>query len=120
MRGGRMVAWRVIGAGLVVVGTCILARPSDAEEQQAPVRSGMQAHVDPATGRFVPEPVGRPQEPSPQPARLPVTEVQAPGGGTMVELDERFMSRMVATVGPDGRVHLGCETGDGPHVHAGQ
>jgi len=112
-----MTAWRTIGVGLVVVGACAVPRTSDGED--AP-RAGMEAHVDPQTGRLVPEPVVPPPS-RPQPiAPLPIAEVPAPGGGMMVRLNGQFMSRMVATIDADGRMHVECVTGDGPHVHTGE
>jgi hypothetical protein len=110
------VVWRAIGAGLVIVAACVVARTTGAEEGRAPAaRSGMQAHVDPATGRLVPEPVV-PQPAPPRATRPPLADVPAPGGGMMVELGERFMSRTIATIDADGRLHVDCVTGDGPHV----
>ena len=77
----------------------------------------MQAHVDPTTGRLVPEPTTPPVA---RPAPAPLAEVPAPGGGMMVHLNGQFMSTIVATVEPDGSVRVGCVTGDGSAVHAGE
>jgi hypothetical protein len=39
-------------------------------------------------------------------------EIAAPGGGTMVRLEGRFQSYVVASVGKDGRVTIACEDGE--------
>ena len=78
--------------------------------------AGLMAFVDPATGKLV--------EPSAADlaaffARNPelrkalststegLTEVPLPGGGYKVDLQGRFRSTIVATVGPDGKPRLG-------------
>jgi hypothetical protein len=104
---------------LVVLG--VLAIPSARAEEcvaPAPAQSGMQAHVDPDTGRLVPEPVVPPPS-RPEPPAPPLAPEPAPGGGMMIRLKGRFMSTLVATAGPDGNVHVGCVTGDGHTVHPG-
>ena len=94
--------------GLVLLLCASVARAGDA---------GMEAHVDPLTGALVPEAVGpvRPAPALPAPA-LPASELPAPGGGMMIDIRGRFMSSVVATVAPDGSLHLDCVTDDG-HVH---
>jgi hypothetical protein len=112
-----MRAWRAVGVGLVVLGLCTL-RSTCGEEvvTPSPVRNGMQAHVDPQTGRLVPEAVTPVVPAIPAvPARL--AEVPAPGGGMMVHMDGRFMSTLVATVDEHGDAHVGCVTEDGATVH---
>jgi hypothetical protein len=94
--------------GLAVLLCASIARAGDA---------GMEAHVDPLTGTLVPEAVG-PVIPVPAlpPPALPAAEIPAPGGGMMIDIRGRFMSSVVATVAPDGSVHLDCVSDDG-HVH---
>lgn len=102
-----MATWRTLGVA-VLCGVCATgaARGDD----------GMQAHVDPQTGALVPE-ASLPVVPAlPAPAR-PVAEVPAPGGGMMIDVSGRFMSSTVATVAPDGSLHVGCVTSDPTHVH---
>jgi hypothetical protein len=110
-----MGAWRTIGVGLVLLGICAVPSARGGDERAA--RAGMEAHVDPQSGRFVPEPVVPPPSRPVVPAPLPAPEVPAPGGGMMVHLNGRFLSHLVATVDDDGHVHLDCVTGDAPHVH---
>jgi len=61
-----------------------------------------------------------PQVIVPQDLRPPLVAVTKPDGSLEVELDDRYQSRITATVGADGRVHLGCVTGDDAHDHAGE
>ncbi len=111
-----MVVWRSVGVCLVLLGICAVPSARGGDDG---ARSGMQAHVDPTTGRLVPEPVippvSRPTPPAPALAQEP-----APGGGTMIRLKGQFMSTTVATVEPDGNVRVDCVTGDGSAVHAGE
>ena len=97
------------GACLVLLGICAI--PS-ARAGDGAARSGMQAHIDPQTGRLVPEPVTPPVS-RPSPTAPPLAPEPAPGGGTMVRLHGQFMSTTVATVEPDGSVRVECVTGDG-------
>jgi hypothetical protein len=122
-----MAARWSVGAGLVVLGLGVLAHRGRAQEQAtaAPAtpsahvapsvaQSGMQVHVDPRTGRFVPEPVVAPPA-RPLPSPVPqLAEVPASGGGMMVPLNGHFMSNVVATVNPDGTIRMDCVTGDAP------
>jgi hypothetical protein len=107
-----MSAWRGVGVGLVVLGVCPV-RSASAEDVVAapPAVQGMQVHVDPSTGRRVPEPV-TPVPPAIPAVRPRLAEVPAPGGGMMIRLDGRFMNTLVATVDEQGKVHLGCVTED--------
>ena len=114
-----MVARWWIGVGLVVVGIGALARLGSAEEAGNPApRAGMQAHVDPATGKLLQEPAVPPPAQALPSRRPPLAEVPAPGGGTMVELDGRFMSTMTATLDADGSIRIDCTTGSAAHAPA--
>ena len=90
------------------------------DEGAAGRQPGMKAHVDPSSGRLVPEPVA-PGAAEPLPAPAPsLPEEAAPGGGTMVRLKGQFMSDVVATVNPDGSVRIECQSAPGsahPHPH---
>lgn len=104
--------WLAVGFALLAFGSLPSARGEDA----GGARAGMRAHVDPSTGRLVPEPVV--PEPSRLPApRPPAIEEPALGGGMMIRLNGRFMNDLVATVNPDGSVHMDCRTADHPHSH---
>jgi hypothetical protein len=103
--------------GLVVLGALVVGGQPAASAEHARHRvapSGMQAHVDPATGRLVPEavvplPAGREPAPLPLPSEEP-----APGGGMMSVLHGRFMNSVVATVEADGSVRIDCHPADDP------
>jgi hypothetical protein len=82
-----------------------LVAPCRAHE--VPAISGMRAHVDPETGRRVPE-AAVPETPRALPAPPRAVETPAPGGGMMLDVRGRFMSEVVATVEPDGRVRIDC------------
>jgi hypothetical protein len=114
-----MVVWRTIVLGLVVFGTCVVPARSEGDGR-TPAQSGMRAYIDPQTGRFVPEPVDRSQRPQPAPTRPPVEAVPQADGSLEIKFDERHRSNVVATVGADGQVHVGCVMGDPSHVHAGE
>jgi hypothetical protein len=110
--------WRsASGLGLGVLGALVaVGVPAASAEDGAPpaVTSGMRAHVDPATGRLVPEPVV-PAPAARQPAPLPLpAEEPAPGGGMMSVLHGRFMNSVVATVEADGSVRIDCRPSDDP------
>ena len=73
---------------------------------------GMVIHVDPATGKILPAPpssgeipqqAAKSQIPAPQLYEVPSP---TPGGGIMVDLKGQFLTPLVATVGPDGKVTL--------------
>jgi len=100
------------GAALVLFGTIVApaVRAGEAAPDPSASTPGMKAYVDPRTGELVPErPVGLPPEPtSPALDRSTVglVEIPAPGGGTMIDLQGRFQSPLVATLGPDGTLRL--------------
>jgi hypothetical protein len=122
-----MAARWSVGVGLVVLGLGVLAHRGRAQEHATAAsdtpsalvasnaaQSGMQVHVDPRTGRFVPEPVVAPPA-RPLPSPVPqLAEEPAPGGGVMVHLHGHFMSNVVATVNPDGTIRMDCVTADAP------
>jgi hypothetical protein len=115
-----MVVRRSVGVCLVLLGIHAISSAHAGDDAAPPAaQSGMQAHVDPATGRLVPEPVSPPLA-RPAPPAPPLVAEPAPGGGMVVHLNGQFMSTAVATVESDGSVHVDCVTGDGPTVHAGE
>ena len=116
--------------GLFGVAACIAAigQPAAAEDAApkpqaapAPGQAGMIVNVDPQTGQILPAPA--PGTPAPQmtPAdqnRMSTSfqglvERPAPGGGFMVDLQGRFQSPLMATIGPDGKVTV-FHAGDQP------
>ena len=121
--------------GLFGVAACVaaVAQPAgDAAPQTqaapAPGQAGMVVHVDPQTGQIVPGPVPGtpPLQLSPADQNRMSTSFQglverpAPGGGFMVDLQGRFQSPLMATIGPDGKVtvfHAGDQPGASGHDH---
>ena len=100
--------------GLVVAVVAFVA-PAAMAGDDAAGRSGMQVHVDPQTGRLVPEATTPPPASGRLPAPpLPVAEVPAAGGGMMAVLNGQFMSDAVATVEPDGSVRVECIRRESP------
>src|SRR5262245_13712337 len=98
MAGGRGWRW---AAQLGLVGVAIVALDGRPRAQDAAGAAGMQAHVDPATGQFVPEPV----VPPPPVAALPETPLvveHLPSGVLKIALHGRFQSALVETIQPDG------------------
>ena len=97
--------------GLIVVGALASSGLSGDGAAQTAARvagaAGMQAHVDPQSGRLVPERAvpGPPQVPAALPAPR---EVPAPGGGVMSVVPREYFSRVVATVEADGSVRMDC------------
>ena len=83
------------------------AEPPNSHEVQA---GGMRAYADPRTGalRGTPPP-GTVPPPAAAFSRSSsgLVETRGRGGGVMVDLQGRFKSPLVATVGPDGTVHIG-------------
>ena len=111
------VRWRV-GACLVLLGVCAIpSAQGEGDTARPAASSGMQAHIDPQTGRLLSEPVTPPPS-RPAPPAPPLAPEPAPGGGMMIRLKGHFMSTAVATVEPDGSVRVDCKTEDGPTVHA--
>ena len=89
-------------AGAVGAGEEVLDTPTTAP--------GFKAYVDPPTGELLPErPANLPPEPASPALDLwgaGLVEVPAPGGGSMIDLQGRFQSPLVATIGPDGTLRL--------------
>ena len=83
------------------------AEPPDPHAVQA---GGMRAYADPRTGALR----GSPPPGTAPPAAAAfsrsssgLVETRGRGGGVMVDLQGRFKSPLVATVAPDGTVHIG-------------
>lgn len=100
--GAALVLFGFIVAGAVGAGEEVLDTPASAP--------GLKAYVDPLTGELLPE---RPADLPPEPASAALdqssaglVESPAPGGGTMIDLQGRFQSPLVATLGPDGTMRL--------------
>jgi hypothetical protein len=72
-------------------------------------------HIDPQTGRIISSPATPAPGQVPQPpldtAKPPLPQLQetlspTPGGGVMIELDERFRTPLTATIDADGKVRF--------------
>ena len=77
--------------------------------------AGMRVYIDPVTRDFAELPTGRTLAPSASSstahAGLVETRSRVPGGGVTVDLQGRFRSSLVATIGTDGKLairHLPC------------
>ncbi|HXJ35815.1 MAG TPA: hypothetical protein VMS22_17425 [Candidatus Eisenbacteria bacterium] len=103
MRRGNLRALVVVSA-LVVAIASGRARAGDAD---AP---GMRAYVDPRTGQLMDHPPPGEPAPAATPAQsrsgVGLVETRAAGGGMEVDLQGRFQSPLVATVGSDGTLHM--------------
>ena len=116
MRGSRLDA-RVLVCAL---GGALLAGAlwTGAARAEEPSRGGMRAYVDPKTGELLPAPPAPAKPAVPQAASrssVGLVEEVAPGGGSMVRLQGRFQSPMVATSSVDGAPHAECHTSGDAH-----
>lgn len=75
----------------------------------------MRVYIDPVTGEFAEPPAGAAPalsaSSSTSHAGLVETRSRVPGGGVTVDLQGRFRSSLVATMGTDGKIairHLPC------------
>ncbi len=104
----------MLGAVSVVVNaTNALADPSGAPSQTVPAaRAGQWIHVDPQTGARTGAPADARAATAADPAFSTshdgLVERPAPGGGVTVDLQGRFRSAVIATVGADGKVDVDC------------
>ena len=80
--------------------------------------AGMRVYIDPVTGEFAEPPAGAVAAPSAasstSDAGLVETPSPVPGGGVSVDLQGRFRSPLIATIGTDGKMtmrHLPCVQG---------
>jgi hypothetical protein len=97
----------VVAGWAIVLGVTI-AYAGDAPSP-AVREPGMRAYADPRTGTLLSEPPARATAPAAAAfsrSSAGLAPVPAPGGGVMIDLQGRFQSPLVATVGPDGTVHL--------------
>jgi len=118
-----LMAFLVLHAGLTRAGESgdesstpgVLAAPLETVPQTPVAAQGMQVYRDPQTGRLGPPPPGV------QPPGLSVAEQRMlnrsdvglqsrtlPGGGVAVDLQGRYQSMAVATVGADGQSVVNC------------
>ena len=105
MGGGRV--W-MLGIVCALALGALAALAEDAPRAAAPA-AGMRAYADPRTGALLPgPPPGRTVQPSAAFSRSSagLVETRSPGGGVMVDLQGRFQSPLVATVGADGQVRF--------------
>lgn len=107
----RRIAARRIGVGLVLCGILVGAGGAGEETLDTTASApGIKAYVDPLTGELLP---GRPANLPPEPASpaldksaADLVEVPTRGGGTMIDLQGRFQSPLVVTIGPDGTLRV--------------
>jgi hypothetical protein len=97
-------------------GTARAAEAKQATGGAAEKAPGMIIYIDPKTGEILPGPPAdwTPLQdeksttgPLPEPQVVPSP---VPGGGVMIELDDRFRTPLKATVGPDGKVIIKHES----------
>jgi hypothetical protein len=96
--------WIVVGAALLA-GAPAAAEPVDGPSAQ----SGMRAYVDPRTGALqnTPPPgTAMPAPPAFSRSGAGLVESRRPDGSVMIDLQGRFRSPLVATVTPDGTLHI--------------
>jgi hypothetical protein len=129
VRRGPLATALSLGACLAVVGG-LDADPARADcgEAHAPAEAGLtpagaaaaaggglRIQIDPQTGRFTEPPPGTVPPAGPPAAEaarstsgVGLVEVPSPtpGGGVKVDLQGRFQSPLVGTVGPDGKVRI--------------
>ena len=79
--------------------------------QEAPIHVSNVMPIDPKTGEIITPPAGVLPDPDAQPAvaKKPLAELRetlspVPGGGVMINLDERFHTPLSATIDIDGKV----------------
>ena len=93
-------------------------KKASAVNAQPEASADRKAFIDPITGRIVPPPVQKPALPmSPQAENAQSTSAEGlqeipgttRGGGIKVNLQGRFRSSVVATVGADGKVATRCQ-----------
>jgi hypothetical protein len=124
----RQIARRLL-TSLIGIAVCFAVTAQPAFPQDAAPQGGMTVHIDPKTGAILKEPA-----PGTVPLTLSSRERNAmstsheglvevpsgvPGGGFKLDLQGRFQSPLIATVGEDGKVrvqHLG-EPAEGAHQH---
>jgi hypothetical protein len=107
-------------AGLLGLAAGLLAAAQPAQAQTADAPGSLRVYVNPRTGEILREPAPgtTPMTLSPQEQAAASTSHQglvevpstAPGGGVKIDLQGRFRSPLVATIGPDGKTrtfHLG-------------
>jgi hypothetical protein len=108
----------LLALAIVAAGCGRRAAPAAAVARTSPsgAAPGFQAYRDPVSGAFVPTApasalaLQRAQAAAPAPT---LTETSAPGGGTMVKLDQRFQGLATAVIGPHG-VETSCATSTAP------
>jgi hypothetical protein len=125
---GRQIARRLL-ASLLGIAACFAVTAQPAFAQDAAPQGGMTVHIDPRTGEILkaPAPGSVPLQLSPREQNALSTSHEGlvqvpstvPGGGVKLDLQGRFQSPLIATVGEDGKVrmqHLG-EPVEGAHQH---
>jgi len=121
MRTGFNAIRRLLGASLVT-GACLatpvataLAEPGGTGATTAAPAAGQWIHVDPQTGARTARPSAAAAaaitgDPAFSTSGQGLVQQPAPGGGATMNLQGRFRSAAVATVGPDGATTVDCHT----------
>jgi len=104
---------------LGLLSTALLAAAAPESAPPVPVAPPMPAmtiHIDPATGQLVPVPADALQRLFTQDLRSRLStsqeglvETAAPGGGTMIHLEDRFQNAMSATIDLQGGLVAHCD-----------
>jgi len=88
-------------------------REQDSTVDPRKKNQAMIVHIDPETGEIITPPTGvlpgqiaRPPAAQPRLPELPETLSPVPGGGVMIQLDDRFHSPLTATIDGQGNVRL--------------
>jgi hypothetical protein len=101
------IGWGIMAIGLAAAGWLVAGVPRGAPGGSSP---GMRAYVDPRTGAFTATPPsGAAAGTTPMPAET-IVEKPLAGGGVMAHVPNRLKKPLVATIGCDGRAHIGHET----------
>ncbi len=108
-----IVASLVTGACLVKPGTPAFAEPNGDGTVTAPAAAGYWVYVDPETGARSARPpadaaAAMAADPAFSTSGQGLVPRPAPGGGEIIDLQGRFQSPTVLTVGPNGKVSVDC------------
>jgi hypothetical protein len=106
------IAWGIVTIGMATIGMVLVGRIAVAGDASAPPAAapGMRVYIDPKTGEPTTPPPGAAVEAAPavqQRSGEGLVEETLPGGGVKVDLQGRFKTPLVVTVGPDGRARVG-------------
>lgn len=87
-----------------------VSQPAQALQPSSPGSAGMRIYIDPDTGEIGRPPAGSRAgvlEPAFSTSSQGLVEEPSPESGIMVDLQGRFRSPLMATIGPDGKLSIG-------------